>query len=268
MLKFAANLSFLYKELDFLSRFGAAAADGFRGVEFLFPYSHPAEELAARLQEHGLEQALFNCPPGDWEHGERGMAILPGREAECLRGVELALQYARVLRCPRLHLLAGVVPAGVPRARLRETYVANLRKASDLAAESNVRILIEPLNPRDMPGYFLSTQAEAEEILAEVDRPNVGVQMDLYHCQIVEGDVSTKIRRHFPRIGHIQIAGVPERHEPDIGEVNYSYLFALLETLGYSGWIGCEYRPRGDTTAGLGWLHRYRTRVPRDATSS
>ena len=258
MLKFAANLSFLYNEVEFLSRFASAARDGFQGVEFLFPYAHPAEEIATRLQDNGLEQVLFNCPPGDWKAGDRGMAIYPEREAECLEGVAQALEYARVLRCPRIHLLAGIAPSDAPRALLRETFIGNLHKAATLAAESGVTVLIEPINTRDIPGYFLNTQAEADEILAQVNRPNVGLQMDLYHCQIVEGDVSMKIRRYFTRVRHVQIAGVPERHEPDVGEVNYPYHFALLEELGYAGWIGCEYRPRAATAAGLKWLQTYR----------
>jgi hydroxypyruvate isomerase len=252
LLKFAANLTFLYDEVDFLSRFAAAARDGFRGVEILFPYDFPAEEIAARLHDGGLEQVLLNCPPGDWSAGERGLAILPGREADCLKSVERALEYARVLRCPRIHMLAGVVPLGIPQSELRTTYVSNIRRASQLAAESGVSVLIEPINTRDVPGYFLNTQADAEAILTEAGAARL--QMDLYHCQIMEGDVATKIRRYFPRIGHMQIAGVPERHEPDTGEVNYPYLFALLEELGYAGWIGCEYRPRAGTSAGLKWL--------------
>ena len=258
MLKFAANLSFLYTEVEFLSRFAAAARDGFQGVECLFPYDHPAEEIAARLRDSGLEQVLLNCPPGDWSAGERGLAILPGREADCLESVDRALEYARVLRCPRIHMLAGIVPGGVSRSALRATYVANIRRAGERAAESGVTVVIEPINTRDIPGYFLNTQSEADAILGEAGAPSAGIQMDLYHCQIMEGDVATKIRRYFARIRHMQIAGVPERHEPDAGEVNYPYLFSVLEELGYAGWIGCEYRPRAGTTAGLGWLQSWR----------
>jgi len=256
LLKFAANLSFLYNEVDFLSRFAAAARDGFRGVEMLFSYEHPAEEIAIRLRDNGLEQVLLNCPPGDWGAGERGLAILPGREADCLKSVERALEYARILRCPRIHMLAGIAPPGVPRAQLRATYVANLKRAGERAAESGVSVLIEPINTRDIPGYFLNTQAEADAVLAEAGVAAAGLQMDLYHCQIMEGDVATKIRRFFSRIRHMQVAGVPERQEPDAGELNYPYLFGLLEELGYAGWIGCEYRPRAETTAGLKWLRR------------
>ncbi|WCM89472.1 2-oxo-tetronate isomerase [Acidovorax sp. NCPPB 3576] len=265
MPRFAANLSLLYPEFDFLDRFAAAARDGFQAVEFLFPYAHPPAELAARLQAHGLEQVLFNAPPGQWDAGERGMACVPGREAEFRAGMVQAIDYAQALRSPRIHVMAGLLPAGRTRGEVRATYVANLRLAAELAAPHGLQILIEPINGRDMPGYFLNRQDEAHALLAEIGAPNVQVQMDLYHCQIVEGDLATQIRRYVPtgRVGHIQIAGVPERHEPDVGEVHYPYLFQLLDELGYRGWIGCEYRPArglgpGGTTAGLGWLHQSR----------
>jgi len=264
MPRFAANLSFLYPELDFLDRFEAAARDGFEGVEYLFPYAHEAGDIAARLRAHGLQQVLFNAPPGDWEAGERGLACLPGREAEFRDGLPRALHYARALRCERLHVMAGLVPAGHTRDSVRATYVANLRWAAALAARDGVRLMIEPINGRDMPGYFLNRQDHAHELVAEVGAANVQVQMDLYHCQIVEGDLATKIRQYLPtgRVGHLQIAGVPERHEPDVGELNYPYLLALLDEVaagcGWQGWVGCEYRPRrgavpGGTSAGLDW---------------
>lgn len=261
MPRFAANLSLLYPEFDFLDRFAAAARDGFTAVEFLFPYAHPPAELAARLQAHGLEQVLFNAPPGQWDAGERGMACVPGREAEFRAGMVQAIDYAQALRSPRIHVMAGLLPAGRTRGEVRATYVANLRMAAELAAPHGLQILIEPINGRDMPGYFLNRQDEAHALVAEIGAPNVQVQMDLYHCQIVEGDLATQIRRYVPtgRVGHIQIAGVPERHEPDVGEVHYPSLFQLLDELGYRGWIGCEYRPArgaaaGGTSAGLGWL--------------
>jgi hydroxypyruvate isomerase len=254
MPRFAANLSLMYQEHDFLGRFGAAAQDGFRGVEFQFPYAHPAAQIRARLAEHGLMPALFNAPPGDADAGERGLASLPGREAEFRRSLERALEYARLLGNERVHLMAGLIRPGEERARHRATYVRNLDYAARLAAAAGVTVLIEPINTRDIPGYFLDRQDEAHAVCAEVGAPNLKVQMDFYHCQIVEGDLATKLRRYIARVGHIQIAGVPERNEPDAGEINFPYLFGLMDELGYAGWVGCEYRPRAGTSAGLGWL--------------
>ena len=254
MPKFAANLSLLFTEVPFLERFGAAAGAGFDAVEFLFPYAHAADDIARALRAHGLANVLFNLPPGDWTAGERGIAAIPGREAEFRASVALALSYAAALRTPRLHVMAGVLPAGADRSAYRATYLANLAYAAAEAARAGVDVLIEPLNPRDVPGYFLSTQADAHGIREAVGAANLKVQMDLYHCQIVEGDVATKLRRYLPHVGHIQIAGVPDRHEPDTGELNYPYLFRLLDELGYAGWVGCEYRPANGTVAGLGWM--------------
>ena len=277
MPKFAANLSMLYNELPFLDRFEAAARDGFLGVECLFPYAWSAQEMAARLQGNGLRQVLLNAPPGGtdaassvaaWDSGLRGTACVRGREAEFRQGVEMALAYAETLDCPRIHLMAGLVPTGVERDAVRATYVANLRWAAAQAAQAGRGVLIEPINARDMPRYFLNRQDHAHEIVAEVGAPNLQVQMDLYHCQIVEGDVATKLRQYLPtgRVGHIQIAGVPERHEPDSGELNDRYLLGVLDTVaaqcGWDGWVGCEYRPRrgavpGGTSDGLGWMARF-----------
>ena len=265
MPKFAANLSMLYPEHAFLDRFEAAARDGFRAVEFMFPYDHEAGEIAARLQGNGLQLVLFNAPPGDMAAGERGMACLPGREAEFGASIELALRYAEALQVPRIHVMAGVVPGGQSRGELRATYIANLRWAAQRARAAGVQLLIEPINPRDIPGFFLNRQDEAHAIIEQVGEPNVKVQMDLYHCQVVEGDVAMKIRQYLPtgRVGHFQIAGVPQRNEPDLGEVNYPYLFDVIDEVsgqcGWDGWIGCEYRPArgsepGGTSAGLGWL--------------
>ena len=265
MPRFAANLSMLYPEHEFLDRFAAAAADGFAAVEYLFPYAHEPALLAARLADHGLQQVLFNGPPGDWERGERGMAALPGREDEFRRSIDKALSYAQALSCPRVHAMAGLAPAGVERARLLATYQANLDWAARQAASVGKTLLIEPINTRDIPGYVLNRQDDAHRIVTEIGAANLKVQMDLYHCQIVEGDVAMKIRQYLPtgRVGHMQIAGVPERHEPDIGEVNYAYLFDVIDEVSaacdWEGWVGCEYRPRrgavaGGTTAGLGWL--------------
>ncbi|MET1113547.1 MAG: 2-oxo-tetronate isomerase [Comamonas sp.] len=254
MPRFAANLSMQYREVDFLARFAAAAGDGFEGVEFLFPYDHAPETIAALLREHGLVQVLFNAPPGDWDAGERGLACLAGREAEFRAGIERALHYAQQLACPRIHVMAGIAAAQAGDAHA--TYVANLREAAARAAPRGVTLMIEPINGRDMPGYFLQRQEQAHALLAEIGAANVQVQMDLYHCQISEGDLATKLRQYLPggRVGHLQIAGVPGRHEPDVGEIHYPYLFALLDELGYEGWVGCEYLPARGTRDGLGWL--------------
>ena len=259
MPRFAANLSMLYPELDFLDRFEAAAKDGFQAVEYLFPYPYERRELAARLSAHGLQQVLFNGPPGDWEGGERGLACLPGREAEFREGVLKALDYAQALDCPRVHVMAGLVPPGVEREAVQPTYIDNLRWAAAEAAKAGRDLLIEPINTRDIPRFFLNRQDHAHEIVERVGAPNLKVQMDLYHCQIVEGDVAMKMRRYMPGVGHIQVAGVPERHEPDVGELNAAYLFDVVDASGWDGWIGCEYRPKlggqpGGTSAGLGWL--------------
>jgi len=257
MPRFAANLSMMYQEHAFLDRFAAAAADGFRAVEFLFPYAHPPVEVAARLRAAGVANVLFNFPPGNWDAGERGMAAIPGREAEFASTVAKALEYAAVLDCPRLHVMAGIPSGDMDRGACRATYVANLRLAAAAAAKSGRDVLIEPINTRDMPGYFLNRQDEAHRIREEVGAPNLKVQLDLYHCQIMEGDLEAKIRRDLAHVGHVQVAGVPERHEPDRGEVNFPFLFDLLDELGYRGWIGCEYRPRAGSSAGLGWVRRW-----------
>jgi hydroxypyruvate isomerase len=240
--------------VPFLDRFDAAAKAGFTGVEFLFPYEHPPEDIAARLQAHGLRNVLFNLPPGDWSAGERGTAALPGREAEFREGVARAIGYAKALGTPRLHVMAGILPAGADLERHRQVYIDNLRYAAAELSRHGLTLLIEPINTRDMPGYFLNRQDQAHAIREEVGASNLLVQMDFYHVQIVEGDIAMKLRRYLPHVGHIQIAGVPARNEPDVGEVNYPYLLRLLDELGYDGWVGCEYRPAGDTMAGLGWM--------------
>jgi len=269
MPRFAANLSMLYPEHGFLDRFAAAAADGFDAVEYLFPYAFHHAEIAARLRDNGLTQALFNAPPGDFEAGERGLACLPDRVDEFRRGfLEQALPYAQALGCQRVHVMAGLAPAGVAHEALATTYQANLAWAAQQAAPQGVAVLIEPINTRDIPGFFLNRQDQAHAIVQAVGAPNLQVQMDLYHCQIVEGDLSMKLRAYLPggRVGHLQIAGVPERHEPDLGEVHFPYLFELIDALGWTGFVGCEYRPRnaqpGGTTAGLAWLRAYRASHP------
>ena len=268
-LRFAANLSMLYPELPFLERFAAARADGVEGVEFLYPYAYPAEQIAEALRANGLQQVLFNAPPGGvepadmvsaWDCGLRGSLALPDEQAAFEASIRLALDYAVALQCPRVHVMSGIVPADADRAALTALVVQRLQWAAALAAPLGVSLLIEPINGRDMPGYFLQRQDEAHAIVQAVASPAVQVQMDLYHCQIVEGDVTMKLRQYLPtgRVGHLQIASVPERYEPDRGELHYPHVFAELEKLGWQGWIGCEYRPAGGaepgaTSRGLRW---------------
>ncbi|MED5594767.1 2-oxo-tetronate isomerase [Janthinobacterium sp. P210006] len=257
MPRFAANLTMMFNEVPFPQRFAAAAQAGFQGVEFLFPYDHAPQEVAGWLREHGLTNVLFNLPPGDWAAGERGIASLPGREEEFRAGVVRAIEYALALGTPRVHMMAGLLPQGADLALHRATYLANLQYAAKAVGAHGIELLIEPINGRDMPGYFLVTQAQGHALRLESGAPNVKVQMDFYHTQIVEGDIAMTFRNNFGGIGHVQIASVPSRNEPDDGEVNYPYLFSLLDDLGYEGWIGCEYRPRGRTGDGLGWLAPY-----------
>ena len=254
MPRFAANLTMMFNEVAFPQRFAAAAAAGFKAVEFLFPYEHAAQDVALWLKENRLENVLFNLPPGDWAAGERGIAALPGREAEFRAGVARAIEYALALGTRRLHVMAGLIPEGADLRLHRELYLGNLRHAARELAKHGLSLLIEPINGRDMPGYFLHSQAQAHGLREESGEPNVKVQMDFYHAQIVEGDLATTFRKYFDGIGHVQIASVPRRNEPDDGEVNYPYLFRLLDELGYQGWVGCEYRPRGRTEDGLAWL--------------
>jgi hydroxypyruvate isomerase len=254
MPKFAANLSMMYQEHDFLDRFAAAADDGFKCVEFLFPYDFAPADIKARLDARGLTQVLFNCPPGDWSRGERGMGSLPGREDDFKRAFEKAMSYVDVLGNQRLHVMAGLMQPGRTREEHRATYVNNLAWAAHQVAGRDLTLVIEPINTRDIPGFFLNRQDEAHAICKETGSDRVKVQMDFYHCQIVEGDLAMKFRQYLPGVGHIQIAGVPERHEPQIGEINYPYLFRLIDELGYDGWVAGEYRPQGRTSDGLAWL--------------
>lgn len=257
MPKFAANLSMLFPELPFVDRFAAASKLGFRGVEYLFPYAYSSGELRGHLDRNHLEQVLFNMPPGDWDAGERGLAALPGREAEFRAGVATAIDYALALDCPRMHVMAGIVPDGADHEAHEQTYLRNLEFAAAEARKIDREILIEPINGIDMPGYFLDRQAQARRIVGLVGAANLRVQFDFYHCQRVEGDLVGNLERQWPVLGHVQIAGVPGRHEPDDGEINYPFIFDRLDALGYRGWIGCEYRPRGDTAAGLTWARPY-----------
>jgi 2-dehydrotetronate isomerase len=259
MPRLSANLTFLFNEVPFLDRFGEAARAGFDAIEFGFAYDVPEAAIAARLAEHKLQCVLINAPPGDYRAGERGIAALPGREEEFVASFATALRYARAVKSPRIHVMAGVMPAGVDADRkklTRSTFVRNLRHACAEAARQGVTVLIEALNPRDVPNYFYSAQADVHAIREEVGAPNIKAQMDFYHTQIVEGDIAVKFERWLPHIGHVQIAGTPGRHEPDVGEVNYAWLLRRVDELGYDGWVGCEYRPLHDTLSGLAWRER------------
>ncbi len=258
MPRFAANISMMFTELPFLDRFARACAAGFQAVEFLFPYEFEAKALAQRLADNGLRQVLFNAPPGDWAAGERGMASLPGRQQEFRDSILKALDYATALSCPRLHVMAGLKPEGVPRDTLLATYAANLAWAAEECAKASVKPVIEPINHRDIPGFFLNTTDEAAAVISAIGAERIGMQFDLYHCQITEGDIVMRVEKHLPLIAHMQVADTPGRHEPGTGEVNWPFVFDRIDALGYRGWIGCEYRPAGETEAGLGWFAPYR----------
>jgi hydroxypyruvate isomerase len=259
-LKFAANLSFLYQDLPFLDRIAAAARDGFEGVEYVSPYDFPAREIKQRLDDAGIAQVLCNAATGNWP-AERGMAALPGRADEFQSDILRALDYAGELGHARLHVMPGFLPAGADRAAHQAVFESNLAWAAEHAAKQGVSLMLEPINQRDMPGYFLSYQRDALAIIDAIGAPNIKLQFDCYHCQITEGDVTTRLRAAFGRIGHIQIASVPGRNEPDGQELNYPFIFQTLNELGYGGWIGAEYKPRAATSAGLGWLREYRQSV-------
>jgi hydroxypyruvate isomerase len=254
MPRFAANLSMLFTELPFLERFAAARAAGFTAVEYLFPYEYPKEELAARLRAHGLKQVLHNLPAGDWAAGERGIACHPGRVDEFRAGIDRAIPYANALDCGQLNCLAGKLPAGVSREQGHATFVANLRYAAEALGEAGVRLLIEPINTWDIPGFFLSRTEQAIAIVEEVASDNLLVQYDIYHAQRMEGELAATLQRYLPQIGHIQLADNPGRNEPGTGEINYAFLFRHLDALGWKGYIGCEYKPRAGTAEGLGWM--------------
>lgn len=257
MPRFAANLSMMFNEHPFLDRFEAAAKAGFTGVEFLFPYDYPAAELKSRLTANGLTQALFNMPPGDWTKGERGLAALPGRQAQFRDSVSLALEYATALGCKLVHCMAGIVPAEVAPATAAATYAANLAWAGEQAKAAGVKLAIEPINHRDMPGYFLNTEAQGAAVVEAIGRDRLGLQFDVYHCQTTEGDVTKRMELHMPIIAHMQIADVPARNEPGTGEIGWKFVFRRMDELGYTGWVGCEYRPAGDTVAGLKWRQEF-----------
>jgi hydroxypyruvate isomerase len=256
MPKFAANLTTLFTEVAFLDRFAAARKAGFGAVEFQAPYDFPAEEIAARAAAADVRIVLFNAPMGDFRAGDRGFGAQPGREVDFDKSIATALSYARVLNCPQVHVLAGLA-VGDERAMQEATYVANFQRAAEAAAAQGVTLLIEALNPRDNPGYFLSSTRQAVALLDRIARKSVALQFDLYHCQIAEGDLAQHVRDLHGRYPHVQIANVPGRHEPDQGEINFAFLFDLLDEIGYGGWIGCEYKPKAGTLAGLGWGRRW-----------
>jgi hydroxypyruvate isomerase len=254
MPKFAANLTMLFNELDFTERFAAAAKAGFKGVEYLFPYAYRKEQLAEHLARHGLVQVLHNLPAGDWAKGERGIACLPDRTDEFRAGVRQAIDYATALGCRQVNCLAGIAPLSVTGEELRKTLVANLRFAATALGEAGIRLLVEPINTRDIPGFYLCRTAQALELIDEVGSENLFLQYDIYHMQIMEGDLARTLEASLPRIAHVQLADNPGRNEPGTGEINYPFLFRHLDRIGYRGWIGCEYKPRGATEAGLSWL--------------
>ena len=257
MPRLAANLSMMFNEVPFLDRFDAAAAAGFKAVEFLFPYEFPAAILRARLDAAGLQQVLFNMPPGDWAGGERGLASLPGRAEEFRDTVKIALDYATTLGCPLMHCMAGIPPAGTSPITAAALFASNLAWAGEQAKAAGVRLAIEPINHRDMPGYHLNTIAQGAAIVAALGVDRIGLQFDVYHCQTTEGDVTKRLEAVLPVVAHMQIADVPARNEPGTGEIGWDYVFRRIDELGYKGWVGCEYRPAGNTVAGLGWRARF-----------
>ena len=253
MTKLAANLTMLYNEVDFLDRFEAAAKAGFAGVEYLFPYAYPKEQLAERLLRHRLIQVLHNLPAGDWAGGERGIACHPDRVGEFQDGVGRAIEYAQALSCKKVNCLAGIAPKGVDPQIVRATFVENLRDAADRLGAAGIKLLIEPINTFDIPGFFLSRTQQALEVIRDTGSANLFLQYDIYHMQRMEGELANTMKAHLPQIAHIQLADNPGRNEPGTGEINYRFLFGFLEAIGYDGWIGCEYKPKGKTVNGLGW---------------
>ena len=254
MPKFNANLSMMFNEVPFLERFGAAAKAGFKGVEFLFPYDFTPAQVREQLDRHHLEMVLFNMPPGDFAAGDRGTACDPARFGEFQDGVGKALEYAKVLGVKQLHVMAGLKPRGLNDETMREAYLASLRFACAETAKHGIKVLIEAINTRDIPGFYLNTSAQALDVMHYVGAANLGFQYDIYHMQIMEGDLAPTIEKHLAKIAHMQLADTPGRHEPGTGEINYDFLFRHIDRIGYQGWIGCEYRPAGKTEDGLGWM--------------
>ena len=257
MPRLCANLSMMFNEHPFLDRFQAAADAGFKGVEFLFPYEHAATDIKARLDAAGLELVLFNAPPGDWAAGERGTASLPGRQQDFRDGIHQALDYAAVLGNKLVHVMAGIPPATLRPGTAAALYAANLAWAAEQAHAKGITLVIEPINHRDMPGFFLNTMAQGAAIVEAIGRDRLGLQFDVYHCQVTEGDITSRMAALMPVIAHMQIADVPARNEPGTGEIGWRHVFATMDRLGYSGWVGCEYRPAGATLAGLSWRSEF-----------
>jgi hydroxypyruvate isomerase len=257
MPKLNANLSMMFNEVGFIDRFASAARAGFRGVEFLFPYEYPAAQIREQLDRHKLEMVLFNMPPGNFAAGDRGLACDPAKIGEFQAGVGKALEYATALGCKQLHVMAGLKPRGVNEQTMGETYITNLQFAGKELAKHGIGMLIEAINTRDIPGFYLNYSRQAFDIMHYADVPNLRFQYDIYHMQIMEGDLAPTIERNLSKIGHMQLADTPGRHEPGSGEINYSFLFRHIDKIGYRGWIGCEYRPAGKTEDGLGWAKPY-----------
>ncbi len=257
MPKFCANLTFLFTEVDFLARFEKAARAGFKGVEYMLPYAYPAEQIAEQLHRHKLLQVLHNLPVGDWDKGERGIAVLPDRVGEFQAGVGKGIAYAKVLGLRQLNCLAGIAPPGISADKVDKTFVDNLRFAAQALDKEGIRLLVEPINTQDIPGFYLSRTADALRLFDAANHPNIWLQYDVYHMQIMEGNLTRTIRTHLKRIAHLQVADNPGRNEPGTGEINYPNLFRFIDEAGYTGWIGCEYKPLKDTEAGLGWVKPY-----------
>jgi hydroxypyruvate isomerase len=253
MTKLAANLTMLYNEVDFLDRFEAAAKSGFTGVEYLFPYAYPKEQLAERLLRHRLVQVLHNLPAGDWAGGERGIACHPDRVGEFQEGVGKAIDYAQALDCKQVNCLSGIAPKGVDLEQIRSTFVSNLRFAAERLGAAGIKLLIEPINTYDIPGFWLSRTQQALDVIRDTESSNLFLQYDIYHMQRMEGELANTIKAHLPQIAHLQLADNPGRNEPGTGEINYRFLFSFLDSIGYTGWIGCEYKPKGKTIEGLDW---------------
>ena len=257
MPKFNANLTMMYNEVEFLDRFERAANSGFKGVEFLFPYAYSKEEILERLQKHGLELVLHNLPAGVWDAGERGIAVLPDRVGEFQEGVGKAIEYAKALSCRQLNCLVGKTPQGLSQDKIEGTLVDNLKFAAGALEQEGIRLLVEPLNSQDIPGFHIVHSADALRIFEMVNHVNVWLQYDIYHMQIMEGNLTKTVRENIDRIAHMQLADNPGRNEPGTGEINYTNLFRFIDEAGYDGWIGCEYKPAGVTEAGLGWIEPY-----------
>jgi hydroxypyruvate isomerase len=257
MPNFNANLSMMFNEVGFLERFSAAAKAGFRGVEFLFPYDFPAAQIREQLDRHKLQMVLFNMPPGDFAAGDRGLACDPAKVGQFQENIGKTLEYAKALGATQIHCMAGLKPRGIGEDKMRETYIANLQFAGKELAKQNLKLLIEAINTRDIPGFYLNYSRQAFDMMHYANVPNLLFQYDIYHMQIMEGDLATTVEKNLAKIGHMQLADTPGRHEPGTGEINYPFLFQFFDKIGYKGWIGCEYRPAGNTEAGLGWLKPY-----------